>query len=66
MGVLPKIQQEYRSETLFPFFFNMLSEGANKQYQAHLYRLDESDYFRFLVETASNDNIGAITFKWIK
>ncbi|MDR0844196.1 MAG: HipA N-terminal domain-containing protein, partial [Tannerella sp.] len=28
---LPKTQQEYRSEYLFPFFFNMLSEGVNRR-----------------------------------
>ena len=28
---LPKNQQEYESEYLFSFFYNMLPEGSNKQ-----------------------------------
>ena len=28
---LPKTQKEFRSEILFPFFFNMLSEGVNRK-----------------------------------
>jgi HipA-like protein len=28
---LPKTQQEYHSKIFFPFFYNMLSEGANKR-----------------------------------
>ena len=28
---LPKNQQEYESKYLFPFFYNMLPEGSNKQ-----------------------------------
>ena len=30
---LPKNQKEYNSEFLFPFFFNMLSEGVNRKLQ---------------------------------
>lgn len=63
---LPKSQQEYFSQGLHPFFFNMLSEGANRKYQEHLFHADENDHFKILVESASHDNIGAITFKWIK
>ena len=29
----PKSGKEFASETLFPFFYNMLAEGANKAYQ---------------------------------
>lgn len=62
----PKTQQEYFSESMFPFFYNMLSEGANRKYQSRLFHADESDDFKILVESATHDNIGAITFKWIK
>ena len=62
---LPKTQQEYRSRTLFPFFFNMLSEGANKQIQCHVYKIDEQDAFGLLLATASKDTIGAVTVKRI-
>jgi serine/threonine-protein kinase HipA len=59
----PKSQQEYRSPFLFPFFFNMLSEGVNRKWQQRVLRLDEHDDFGLLAETAQNDTIGAITIK---
>lgn len=57
---LPKSQQEYHSDFLFPFFYNMLPEGSNKQIVCKLNRLDLNDYFGLLLTTAMNDNIGAI------
>lgn len=60
---LPKSQQEYRSEYLFPFFFNMLSEGNNRLMQSRLLRIDEQDHFGILLATAQNDTTGAITVK---
>ena len=60
---LPKTQQEYRSATLFPFFFNMLSEGVNRQLQSRLLKIDEADHFGLLAATAQYDTIGAITVK---
>jgi serine/threonine-protein kinase HipA len=60
---LPKTQQEYRSEYLFPFFFNMLSEGANRKAQSRLLKIDEKDHFGILLATAQYDTIGAITVK---
>lgn len=60
---LPKTQQEYRSEYLFPFFFNMLSEGANLELQARQNQVDENDFFSLLLLTANYDTIGAITIK---
>ena len=56
----PKSQQEYHSKFLFPFFYNMLPEGSNKQVVCKLNRLDANDYFGLLLTTAKNDNIGAI------
>lgn len=61
----PKIQQEYTCDTLFPFFFNMLSEGANKAVQCQTLKIDENDYFGLLLATAHTDTIGAITVKRI-
>ncbi len=63
---LPKTQQEYKSEHLFPFFFNMLSEGANRKAQSRLLKIDEKDHFGILLATAQYDTIGAITVKPIK
>ncbi|MDD2612513.1 MAG: HipA N-terminal domain-containing protein [Bacteroidales bacterium] len=60
---LNKSQQEYRSEFLFPFFFNMLSEGSNRQVQSKMLHIDENDHFGILLETAQTDVIGAVTVK---
>ena len=60
---LPKTQQEYKSEYLFPFFFNMLSEGVNRKLQSSLLKIDEADHFGMLMETAQYDTIGAVTVK---
>jgi HipA-like protein len=60
---LPKSQKEYDSECLFPFFFNMLSEGINRQLQSKQLKIDEEDDFGLLGATAQNDTIGAITVK---
>jgi HipA-like protein len=60
---LPKTQQEYRSEHLFPFFYSLLSEGANKQRQCQKWRIDENDAFGLLLKTAQFDTIGAVTVK---
>ena len=58
---LPKTNQEYHSTHLFPFFYNMLAEGVNKQLQSRLFRIDEEDAFGLLLATAKTDTIGAIT-----
>jgi HipA-like protein len=60
---LPKRQQEYQSKFLFPFFSNMLSEGANRAVQSQMLRIDEKDDFGILLATAQSDTIGAITVK---
>lgn len=60
---LPKTKQEYSSGTLFPFFFNMLSEGVNKRLQCRQLHIDENDHFSLLLATAGTDTIGAITVK---
>jgi serine/threonine-protein kinase HipA len=60
---LPKTQKEYSSETLFPFFFNLLSEGVNRKLQCLLMRIDENDHFGLLATTAQCDTIGPVTVK---
>jgi HipA-like protein len=60
---LPKTKKEYRSEYLFPFFFNMLSEGVNRKLQSTHLHIDEEDSFGLLMATAQNDTIGAVTVK---
>lgn len=59
----PKRKEEYVSEELFPFFFNMLSEGANKVLQCQSLKIDENDSFGLLLATAKYDSIGAITIE---
>lgn len=61
----PKSQREFISATLFPFFYNMLSEGANKAVQCQSLKIDENDAFGLLLATAHTDTIGAITVKKI-
>ncbi len=60
---MPKTQQEYRSEYLFPCFFNMLSEGVNRKLQSYQLHIDENDHFGLLINTAQYDTIGAITVR---
>ena len=60
---LPKTQQQYESDHLFPFFFNILSEGVNRALQSRVLRIDEADDFGLLSATASTDTVGAITVK---
>ena len=55
--------EPYRSAHLFPYFFNMLSEGANRQTQSQLLHIDENDDFGILLATAQEDTIGAVTIK---
>ena len=57
---LPKSEQPFHSEFLFPFFYNMLPEGSNKQVVCKLNRIDKEDYFGLLMTTAKNDSIGAV------
>lgn len=58
---LPKTKKTFKSEYLFPFFFNMLSEGVNKKLQSIQLKIDEDDSFGLLLATAQSDTIGAIT-----
>ena len=62
---LPLRKEVYESDTLFPAFINMLSEGSNKRIQCRMLRIDENDYFSLLLATTSNDSIGPITIKEI-
>jgi len=60
---LPKNQQEYHSDYLFPFFSHLLSEGVNRKLQNRLLKIDEKDEFGLLSATARYDTIGAVTVK---
>ena len=42
---LPKSRQNYQSPYLFPFFYNMLPEGTNRDVVCKEMRIDKDDYF---------------------
>jgi len=63
---LPKNQLVHTSEYLFPCFYNMLSEGTNREIQMRQLKIDKQDFFGLLLATARYDTIGAITIKPIK
>lgn len=63
---MPKTQSRYHSDVLFPFFFNLLSEGENRKFQSMYLKLDPLDDFGFLLATAQYDTAGAITVEPIE
>ena len=63
---IPKTQLSHSSDYLFPFFYNMLSEGTNRVLQSKQLKIDEKDFFGLLLATAQYDTIGAITVKQIE
>lgn len=63
---MPVRREPYHCAHLFPYFFNMLSEGANRQTQSQLLHIDENDDFGILLATAQEDTIGAVTVKPIE
>ncbi len=63
---MPLREEQYRSPYLFPFFANLLSEGANRELQSSYLHIDKDDDFGILLETAQYDTIGIVTVKPIK
>lgn len=60
---MPLTATPYKSNVLFPFFFNMLSEGENREMQSRMLHIDKDDDFGILLATAQYDTIGAVTVK---
>ena len=58
---LPKSIQEFHSDFLFPFFYNLLPEGSNKMVVCKYKQIDENDHFGLLLSAAQYDTIGAVT-----
>lgn len=58
---LPLRREAYTSDYLFPYFYAMLSEGANRAAQCTAFRIDPTDDFGLLLATASVDTIGNVT-----
>lgn len=62
---LPKSQKEYFSDELFPFFYHLLPEGMNKRIVCKTFKIDQTDAFGILLNTAKTDTVGAITIERI-
>lgn len=60
---LPLQSAPYESESLFPFFVNLLPEGANRSIICRKYRIDEDDIFGLLIVMSGRDFIGAISVR---
>lgn len=63
---MPKSKKRYEADHLFPCFFNLLSEGVNRELQSRQLKIDKENYFDLLLATAQTDTIGAITLKPIE
>jgi serine/threonine-protein kinase HipA len=64
-ATLPKQSITYKSEYLFPFFSNMLPEGANRRIICRTLKIDENDSFGLLDAMAGKDFIGAVNVRRI-
>ena len=62
-ATLPKRTDTYYSEHLFPFFSNMIPEGANRRVICRSLKIDEQDFFGLLEAMADRDFIGAVNIR---
>lgn len=62
---LPLRRKPYESEALFPFFSNMIPEGANRTMICRANRIDEEDLFGVLTAMAGKDTIGSVNVRRI-
>ncbi len=60
---LPIQREAFKSEHLFPFFSNMVPEGANRRIICRSKRIDEDDLFGLLTAMAGKDTIGAVNLR---
>lgn len=65
-ATMPKQLAPYSSENLFPFFSNMLPEGANRRVICRVLKIDENDFFGLLETMADRDFIRAVNVRRIK
>jgi len=59
---LPLRTEAFESDTLFPFFENLASEGWMKHMQSIRLKIDERDTFGLLIRNG-DDLVGAVTLK---
>lgn len=60
---LSKRNKIYESALLFPFFANMLPEGANRKVICRTKRIGDNDLFGILIAMAGSDFIGGVSLK---
>lgn len=58
---IPKTRSVHRSRVLFPFFYGLLAEGAQKRLQCRGLKIDERDHFTRLAETCRQGVVGAVS-----
>ena len=63
---LPKKEVSFESDSLFPFFANMLPEGALRRVVCRQHHVDENDLFGILCAMSDTDTIGAINTKEVE
>ena len=63
---LPKRTEAYEAENMFPFFTNLLPEGANRKVVCREKRIDENDFFGMLMATVGTDMIGSVNFREVE
>ncbi len=63
---LPKTDTIYESDILFPFFANMLPEGALRRVVCRQHHVDENDLFGILCAMSGADSIGAVNIKELR
>lgn len=62
---MPKAEDVYHRDVLFPVFHSILSEGHNRKLQCKSLGIDLTDDWNLLAYTCQNDTIGAITVEII-
>lgn len=60
---LPVREEPFESEHLFPFFSNMIPEGANRRIICRALRIDDEDLFGVLCAMAGKDTIGSVNVR---
>ena len=60
---MPVRREPYLSNYLFPYFFNMLPEGANREIHSIVHHIDIHDDFGIMLLSLINDIICATAFK---
>ncbi|MBP3256670.1 MAG: HipA N-terminal domain-containing protein [Bacteroidales bacterium] len=63
---LPLRSEPFEADALFPFFENMIPEGANRRLFCRSRRIDENDYFGILSALAGKDVIGSVSLRQVE